>query len=230
VDDLSPQDTVPFAEYSSIGLAVLVGLVLALAGYRIGNAHTARWILACFGLVGPAATLAVGLYSGRTGNGFSMLLVAALAAAAGALLTRHADSDLPWEVIGITIASAGLFFNATAYRGGPPPSGMTTLLIAGGLAFGVSSALVTLLRNVEHPATALSLGLLAMSLGAYAMETATVLSLRPNASEAIRLSLPITSMLAALGILALLGISRARTRTQMVSAEPTVNTVRMTDQ
>ena len=99
------------------------------------------------------------------------------------------------------VAAVALFVNATAGQGGPPTA-TATLLIAGGLGFAASSALVILLLNVGRPATALSLGMLALILGASALEPATLQALRRNAENS-HLPVPVTPLPAAAGIIAI---------------------------
>ncbi|GIH09699.1 hypothetical protein Rhe02_77660 [Rhizocola hellebori] len=191
------------AEYSAVGLALLVALILVWYGYRVGKAQLARWLLVCLALAGPATLSVIGFQYGRYGTGMAMVAVAAVAATAGGLLAHYVVSDLPWELIGIGAAALGMVLSSVAQRSGPPSAALTVLLIAGGVAFAFGSGLVSLLGTIAEPMTALSLGLVTLILAADAMRPATMIALQPIDSDAPRLSVSVVSALAALGIVAL---------------------------
>ena len=198
----------PFSEYSAIALALLIGLILVWVGYRRGQAPLARWVLLCLALAGPAPASVLIYQYDRTYSRAAMVLAAATAAVAGALLARYARRDLPWEVIGIAVAACGMVLGSIGNRVIPGIGDPVTMLIGAGVAFALGSGLVALLIRVAHPATALSLGLVTLVLVAHSMRPATLLALQPSVSDHLPLSVPMVSLLAAGGIVALQVFSR----------------------
>jgi hypothetical protein len=94
-----------------VGIAVLVAAVLAVAAQRSGGWVVARWVLVAFG----TGLLLVGLQGALAYEPSWPTAVLGIAGAAvGAVLVRRLDAAVPWEAIGLLLASALLFVGPPA--------------------------------------------------------------------------------------------------------------------
>jgi hypothetical protein len=141
-----------FNEVAFVGIAVGVAIVLAAYAYRRGKADAARWVCVAFGLAAPIALGLEVSFEYQPGASTLVLIVAAVAVAAGVLLTRYADRAAPWDALGVLLAAVGLLLVPGSVQEELGSSIPAKVLLGAGLGLGLGSGLGRLALPRTAPA------------------------------------------------------------------------------
>lgn len=97
-----------FAHFSTVAVAMVVGLVLLGYAYRAGRAVGARWVVLCVA-AGPISLFGLRLdFASSPQRAYLVTVAGVVALTAGAALARYAARLLPWDAFGVALAAVAL--------------------------------------------------------------------------------------------------------------------------